>query len=87
MDLSTFFSIVGNQRHGIYGHSAAWRIWNYEESVCIQTAGLYAASIELMSNFMLPNELTSVVSDFLTNWLVVLGIKSVYFYFTLMYVD
>ncbi|CAH8629453.1 unnamed protein product [Schistosoma intercalatum] len=56
-----------NQRHGIYGHSAAWRIWNYEESVCIQTAGLYAASIELMSNFMLPNELTSVVSDFLTN--------------------
>ncbi|CAH8663771.1 unnamed protein product [Schistosoma haematobium] len=56
-----------NQRHGIYGHSAAWRIWNHEESVCIQTAGLYAASIELMSNFMLPNELTSVVSDFLTN--------------------
>ncbi|XP_018654547.1 hypothetical protein Smp_133740 [Schistosoma mansoni] len=56
-----------NQRHGIYGHSAAWRIWNYEESVCIQTAGLYAASIELMSSFMSPSELTSVVSDLLTN--------------------
>ncbi|CAH8576913.1 unnamed protein product [Schistosoma turkestanicum] len=56
-----------NQRHGISGHSAGWRIWNYEESVCIQTAGLYAASIELMSSFMLPNEVTSVVSDLLTN--------------------
>ncbi|KAK4476211.1 hypothetical protein MN116_001422 [Schistosoma mekongi] len=55
-----------NQRHGISGHSAAWRTWSYEESVCIQTAGLYAASIELMSSLMLPNELTSVVSDLLT---------------------
>nr|CAH8871312.1 unnamed protein product [Trichobilharzia regenti] len=56
-----------NQKHGISGHPAAWRTWNYEESVCVQTAGLYAASVEIMCNFTVPDELTTAVSNLLTS--------------------
>ncbi|CAH8647725.1 unnamed protein product [Heterobilharzia americana] len=56
-----------NQKHGIFGHSAAWRTWNYEESVCIQTAGLYAASVEIMCKYISPDELTLAVSELLSD--------------------
>ncbi|KAF6779394.1 hypothetical protein AHF37_01151 [Paragonimus kellicotti] len=51
--------------YGLLGHPAAWRSWHLEESVNIQSAGLYAGAVEIMCSFFSPTEFVSALTEFL----------------------
>ncbi|KAA3681465.1 mediator of RNA polymerase II transcription subunit 23 [Paragonimus westermani] len=53
------------RNYGLLGHPAAWRSWHLEESVNIQSAGLYAGAVEIMCSFFSPREFVSALTEFL----------------------
>ncbi|KAF5395144.1 hypothetical protein PHET_07200 [Paragonimus heterotremus] len=53
------------RNYGLLGHPAAWRSWHLEESVNIQSAGLYAGAVEIMCSFFSPTEFVSALMEFL----------------------
>ncbi|TGZ73573.1 hypothetical protein CRM22_001440 [Opisthorchis felineus] len=57
--------VLSTQKHGLYGHPAAWRPWHLEENVSVQAAGLYAAAVGLMSSFTSPSEFVTSLAEFL----------------------